>query len=149
VILQIIEWMLGSTGRALLEFIKNNTQLFNILASVYLLFLGVGHLQLKNIKKKTEILTLEIATPLVTKNPEIPIKEIFNIVNPVWISKIDSWAKFIPHRLEFYVVKATQANVLEKFKFSPKWIEELLVSKKMIKSDDIKVEKGNGKSQKK
>lgn len=131
-VLQIIEWMLGTTGRALLDLIKSNMLVFNIFVFFYLVVLGLGKLQLKKIKRETEALALEIAAPLIEGDPTISIIELFDRINPIWLSKVDTWAYFIPHKLEIFVVKATHANVLKIFEFSPDWIEELLISKKIL-----------------
>jgi hypothetical protein len=148
-ILQIIEWMLGTTGRALLSFIKDNTIIFNLVAGIYLTLLGLGHFQLWQIKKKTESLVIEISLPLVSNNPEITIQEIYNRIFPVWNSKIESWALFIPHRLEFYPVKATQDNIKQKFDFSQEWLKLLLISKEIIKIDKQDKTRKNERKQKK
>ncbi|NLN49634.1 MAG: hypothetical protein GX154_11245, partial [Clostridiales bacterium] len=76
----------------MLDLIISNMLVFNIFVFFYLVVLGLGKLQLKKIKRETEALALEIAAPLIEGDPTISIIELFDRINPIWLSKVDTWA---------------------------------------------------------
>jgi len=130
-ILQVLEWLLGSTGRALLNFIKANPLLFNTLAVIFLAALGLGHLQLWKIKKKSEEMLKNESLKILSENPDASADDIYQKILPGWRRSIRSWASFIPHRLEFFPVPVTEKNVLEKFDFNESWVREKLTEYKI------------------
>lgn len=121
-ILQIIEWLLGSTGNKLLALIKQNSAVFNTVVLIYMLLLAIGHLQLMKIRRKTAELVFQAIEEIKSINGKLNPKTVYQKVLPLWQVKLNTWAKFIPHRLEFYLVPVSIANVQEKLNFSPDWI---------------------------
>lgn len=125
-ILQIIEWLLGSIGNKILDFIHCNTLLIDLVFLVYILLIGISNIQLMSIKRNTKKLVLHEYLILKNEKKQSLEEQIYKKILPIWKKKIYQWGIFIPHKLEIYPVLVNEKRVRQKFDFSVDWIRTVI-----------------------
>ncbi len=103
----------------------HSEQAFSLLGVWFGIYL-IARYQVKLIKQKTAALCVEETKKILKKRPNLTSKGLYKEIYPVWEEKVSKFAYFIPHRLDFFPVLVTPANVLQKFEFNSEWLAEVL-----------------------
>jgi hypothetical protein len=122
----ILEWMLGTAGIAIVNWLLDNVAIVSVVLAGYLSVYFAGRLQMRHIVKRTETLVLEAAMEMTRKGKRINRSGLYKRLYPEWTESLRSWAWFIPHRLELLIVPVSVEAVLVKLPFSPEWIDKVL-----------------------
>ena len=114
----IFDIMLGSWGRAILDFYFTNQTIIN---AIFLIWGGIvtyASFQLNKIRRKTIYLSLDF----IKEAPHLTDEEVWEGFRPKWqeeIGKLNS--RLIINRWNLWVSKATPENIIDIMKLGPDW----------------------------
>jgi hypothetical protein len=123
---EILYAMIGSWGRAVIQWALANPVAVGMACGAWLAVIGSSMLQLKWIKDRTGEMAIHAARAALEKEPQLSIKKLYERFYPVWTEMVRKTAFFIPHRWEIWPVRATPERVAERMAFSPEWLGEFL-----------------------
>ena len=139
---ELLYAMIGSWGRAVIEWALANPVQVGMACAAWLIVIGASKLQLKWIKDRTETLMLTTARGVLEANPRLPVDKLFDQLYPVWVEMVRKTALFIPHRWEVWPVPATPERVAGRLDFTPEWLgQHLLANGIEVRGVKPKVEK--------
>ncbi|NIS83561.1 MAG: hypothetical protein GTO14_25945 [Anaerolineales bacterium] len=125
-ILEFIKSLLGSWGRALLDFLQMNPEISTLIFSLWLAIWLAGKYQLQRIEKRTGTFVLENSQQALDENPRMTVKQLYALLYPKWCQMLRTTAWFVPHRWELWPLPATPKIVQERINFTPKWLKQYL-----------------------
>jgi hypothetical protein len=125
---ELLYTLIGSWGRAVIEWALANPVQVGLACGAWLIIIGASKLQLKWIKDRTESLMLTTASGFLEVNPRLPVDKLFDQVYPVWSEMVRKTALFIPHRWEVWPVPATPERVAGRLDFTPEWLGQHLLA---------------------
>ena len=123
---EILYAMIGSWGRAVVEWALANPVTIGMACGAWLALIGSSMLQLKWIKDRTAEMAIHSARAVLEKEPQLPITKLYERFYPIWSEMVRKTAFFIPHRWEIWPVRATPERVAERMEFSPEWLGAFL-----------------------
>ncbi len=125
----IISWvrtMLGPLS-AILDWFSAHPGLITGILVVWLVLYVAGRIQLSRIRQRSAALVVAQSQHELAFDPSISLAVLRDRLLAQWQAEYAGWRFwFVPHKYEFWPVKATPRNVLVKMPFSPEWLHEVL-----------------------
>jgi len=125
----IISWvrtMLGPLS-AILDWFSAHPGIITAVLVVWFALYIAGRIQLSRIRQRTAALVVEQSRHELAFDPSISLAALREKLLARWQAEFAGWRYlFVPHKYEFWPVKATPGNVLVKMPFTPEWLHELL-----------------------
>ena len=125
----IISWvrtMLGPLS-AILDWFSAHPGVITAVIVVWLAFYLAGRIQLWRIRLRTTALVVEQSRRELTFDPSMSLAALRDKLLARWQAEFSGWRYlFVPHKYDFWPVKATPGNVLVKMPFSPEWLHQVL-----------------------
>ncbi|TET85622.1 MAG: hypothetical protein E3J37_01545 [Anaerolineales bacterium] len=118
--------LIGNWGRAVIGWALENPSWVFLGFALWLAVFGMGKLQLKGIREKTEAWVLQTSRQIVADTPDISIDDLYERLYPRWVDHIRGSAVFILHRWEIWPLPATPRFVKDRLDFTPGWLENYL-----------------------
>ncbi len=118
--------LIGNWGRAVIGWALENPSWVFLGAALWLAIFGMGKLQLKRIREKTEAWVLPTSRQIVADTPDISIDDLYEHLYPRWVNHIRGSAVFILHRWEIWPLPATPRFVKDRLDFTPGWLGSFL-----------------------
>lgn len=125
---ELLYTLIGSWGRAVIQWALANPVTVGLACGAWLLVLGAGKLQLKRIKDRTENLMLASARSALETDPRLSIDKLYERLYPAWVEMVRKTAFFIPHRWEIWPMPATPKHVAGRLDFTPEWLGQHLLA---------------------
>ena len=125
-ILTFMRSMMGAWFTPIWDYVMLHSREAFAILSIWVSIYLIGRYQVKKIKQQTVRFSIEQTKDILKKRPKITSKGLYKEIFPKWEQEVSNWAKFVPHRLDFFPVRVTPDNVLEKFDFDAEWLAEAL-----------------------
>jgi len=125
-LLEIIYAIVGSWGRAAIEWMLANPA---IVGAVLLIWMGIllgGKMQLRRVERRTGLLVLEAARQALGEEPRPRVDQLYDRLYPQWCQMVRRSALFILHRWELWPLPATPSIVRRRIDFTPEWLAQYL-----------------------
>jgi hypothetical protein len=115
---QIINTMIGSFGRAVLEFYFENQTLINVIFLIWAGTMTYASIQLSKIRHMTVVLAVDA----LKKDPNQSDEQIWMAFRPKWQEEVEKInPRLILNRWNFWVTKPTPEKLIEIMRLSPDW----------------------------
>ncbi len=135
--IQILRSFLGPFV-VILDFLLAKPEILGLLFSLYLVTLGIGKLQVKRIKTRTDQLILEKSSTWLVENPKLTKKQLFDRFYPIWEKELAGFRfPLIMNKHDLWPVSVTADHVLVKFPLTPDYLYEKLVESGITKGKQI------------
>jgi hypothetical protein len=118
----LLHAMIGDWGLEVIDWAMKNPGWIFAGLGAWLVMFGLGKLQLKSIRDKTETWVLDSSNQIVAESPGISIQNLYERLYPDWVTNLRGSAIFILHRWEIWPVPATPRFVKDRIEFTPEWL---------------------------
>ncbi len=125
----IMSWLRSMLGplAAVIDFFSAHPEIITIVLAIWMIFYIAGRIQLSRIRQKTVALVVEQGRRELALDPSISLVALREKLLARWQAEFAGWRYlFVPHKYEFWPVKASPKNVLVKMPFSPQWLHDEL-----------------------
>jgi hypothetical protein len=123
---EMIYAIVGSWGRAAIEWMLARPLVMGITLLVWMGMLYSGKVQLKRVESRTHSLVLEGAHQYLSEAPRLNADHLYDRLYPQWRQMVRRSALFITHRWELWPLPAIPAIVRERIDFTPEWLGQYL-----------------------
>ena len=125
-LLEIIYAIVGSWGRAAIEWMLANPAIVGAALLIWTLILLSGKAQLRRIERRTGLLVLEAARRALEEGLRPGVDQLYDRLYPQWCQMVRRSALFILHRWELWPLPATPSIVRRRIDFTPEWLDQYL-----------------------